>query len=66
MACHYIQKKTKAPCYLHRLDDKMRWRWGAFSRARFIQVEGGQTLNLGAIPIKVIHTPGHSHGSVAT
>jgi glyoxylase-like metal-dependent hydrolase (beta-lactamase superfamily II) len=61
----YIQKKSKAPCLLHPLDDNLRWRWLSFSRAKFTPVAADQMLRLGAVEIKVMHTPGHSPGSVS-
>jgi len=61
----YLQKKTRAACLLHPLDDKFRWHWLAFSRAKFTPVADGQTLKLGSAEIKVMHTPGHSPGSVS-
>jgi hydroxyacylglutathione hydrolase len=65
MAAHYLQRKTKAPCLLHHKDIKYRWRWGGVSLAKFTPIENGHVLKLANTELKVIHTPGHTPGSVS-
>lgn len=62
---HYLQRKTGARAIAHELDIKNRWKWFGLSWARFSLVEDGEVLKLGAFEIRVIHTPGHSPGSVS-
>lgn len=67
-------EKTGAPLALHRDDlDRLRSLPEHARRYRFeampspdpsIFLEEGQTLTLGSTPIRVVHTPGHSPGSV--
>jgi len=64
-AVHYLQRKSGARCLAHPLDIKHRWKWFGVSFARFSLIEDGEVLRLGAYEIKVIHTPGHSPGSVS-
>ena len=61
---HYLQRKAKVPCYLHPQDIKKRWKWLGFSLAKFTPINDGDILKLGSYQIKIIHTPGHSPGSV--
>lgn len=70
----YFVDKTAAPLALHRADlDRLRALPEHARRYRFevspspeptLFLEEGQTLMLGNTPIRVIHTPGHSPGSV--
>jgi len=62
---HYLQRKSRAPCLLHPLDIKNRWRWLGFSLAKFTPVEDGLLIPFGSLSFKVYHTPGHSPGSVS-
>ncbi len=62
---HYLQRKSKAPCLMHPLDIKNRWRWFGISFAQFTPVEDQQMFKLGSVTGTVIHTPGHSPGSVS-
>ena len=70
----FYVEKTGAPLALHREDlDRLRALPEHARRYRFevapspepdLFLEDGQTLTLGSTPIRVVHTPGHSPGSV--
>ena len=70
----FYVEKSGAPLALHRADlDRLRALPDHARRYRFEAVpspeptlflEDGQTLKLGNTPIRVVHTPGHSPGSV--
>jgi hydroxyacylglutathione hydrolase len=53
-----IVKRFGCPVYLHRDD------CGQYGRSVDYMLEGGQSIMLGHEEIKVIHTPGHTKGSV--
>ena len=53
-----IVKRFGCPVYLHRDD------WGQYGRPVDYMLEDGQSIMLGHEEIKVIHTPGHTKGSV--
>lgn len=54
-----IQKVSQAPVYLHR--DELNWA-GSRLRGEVIAVDGSFTLQIGAIKISLLETPGHTPG----
>ena len=66
-AAAFLARKTSAPVYLHPADHDPKSLIGKLFRITqpsFLPLQDGQTLPLGPLSIKVIHTPGHSPGSV--
>ena len=70
---HALKTKTKAPVYIHPLDEKNLESPGVDKIPLFIAVQGckadhflqdGELLDVGHLQIRVIHTPGHSPGGV--
>jgi len=61
---YYLQKKTRASCRLHPLELENRWKWLGFSRAKFTPIQEGEIISFAGAEIQVLHTPGHSPGSV--
>lgn len=68
-----LQRELSAKVYLHRADwDKIvDYRYLSFGEAVHVEpftpdcaLEDGQVLHLAGCPIEVMHTPGHSKGSV--
>lgn len=69
----YLKKKMSAPLYVHELDAPNLKKPGADHLPMLIPIQAveptgflgdGQILTLGTFKIEVIHTPGHSPGSV--
>jgi glyoxylase-like metal-dependent hydrolase (beta-lactamase superfamily II) len=56
---HRVQKKTGAPVGIHPLDA------GALSISPDIELIDGETIPFGDCALKVLHTPGHTPGSVS-
>jgi hydroxyacylglutathione hydrolase len=70
---HELKKKTHAPLYVHPLDANNVEDPGSDGIPLFVPIEGvkvdhflqeGATLEVGKLKLEVIHTPGHSPGSV--
>lgn len=70
-----LRNETKAPLYVHELDDEMltdaqKNAYRTFTGNDFtvkkadVLLQGGDTVELGNEIMKVIHTPGHTRGSV--
>jgi glyoxylase-like metal-dependent hydrolase (beta-lactamase superfamily II) len=76
IAAEAIRAKTGAPFYLHRLDKPL-LAWMQESARMFlglelppppevdVDVEEGETLTVGEFGLQVVHTPGHSPGSIS-
>lgn len=69
----YLKKELKVPVYVHELDAPNLRNAGADKLPLLIPIKSvepdeflydGQKLNLGELTLEVIHTPGHSPGSV--
>lgn len=56
LALEDLQEATNALAYLHPLDAAQ------FEVSYDVPLEGGETLSVGNLKIKVIHTPGHTPG----
>jgi len=66
-AAAFLARKTSAPVYLHPADHDPKSLIGKLFRITqpsLLPLQDGQTLPLGPLSIKVMHTPGHSPGSV--
>lgn len=68
-----LSKEYPAPIWVHPLDQPNLESPGADGLPMFVHIQGvkvthtfeeGQTLSLGALEFKVLHTPGHSPGGV--
>jgi len=57
-ALEEVQEATRAPVGIHREDAR------ALRRKADFFLKDGQTLAVGSIPLKTLHTPGHSPGAV--
>ena len=58
----YIKERTKAPILIHKNDSKM---FSTFLGDFFDKyLEDGDIVSVGNLEIKVMHTPGHSKGSI--
>jgi len=66
-ATTYLFRHTNAPAYMHPADHDPKSKLSRLFRKNFpalIPLADGQTLSLGPLSIQVLHTPGHSPGSV--
>jgi hydroxyacylglutathione hydrolase len=55
--------KVPVKVYIHKHEAGFVHRVSDLSDSDLIPVEGGDTVNVGAVPVKFIHTPGHTPGS---
>jgi glyoxylase-like metal-dependent hydrolase (beta-lactamase superfamily II) len=66
-AAPFLYRKTSAPSYMHPADHDPKSLLSRLFRKNhpsLLPLADGQTLPLGPLSLKVIHTPGHSPGSV--
>jgi len=62
-AAFEVAERDEAPVALHRAD-KLQWRL-AHDEDPEIEMDHGGTFEVADVSLEVIHTPGHSHGSVS-
>ena len=62
-AAFEVAERDEAPVALHRAD-KLQWRM-AHDEDPEIEMDHGGTFEVADVSLEVIHTPGHSHGSVS-
>jgi glyoxylase-like metal-dependent hydrolase (beta-lactamase superfamily II) len=62
-AAFEVAGRDEAPVALHRAD-KLQWRM-AHDEDPEIEMDHGGTFEVGDVSLEVMHTPGHSHGSVS-
>lgn len=70
---HVVKERTHAPLYVHPLDQKNVEEPGSDRLPLFFPIQGvkpdfllqdGQVVEVGNLELRVLHTPGHSPGSV--
>jgi glyoxylase-like metal-dependent hydrolase (beta-lactamase superfamily II) len=57
-ALEELREQLKVPVAIHALDAR------GLGNAPDMELEGGQILEVGALKVKVLHTPGHTPGSI--
>jgi len=62
-AAFEVAQRDEAPVALHRAD-KLQWRM-AHDADPEIEMDHGGTFEVADVSLEVVHTPGHSHGSVS-
>jgi glyoxylase-like metal-dependent hydrolase (beta-lactamase superfamily II) len=62
-AAFEVAERDEAPVALHRAD-RLQWR-STHDEDPEIEMEGGGSFEVGDVSLEVIHTPGHSKGSVS-
>lgn len=55
--------KIKAKVYIHKAEAEGAKRVAGLSDSDLVLVEAGDVLNVGELPVKFLHTPGHTPGS---
>jgi glyoxylase-like metal-dependent hydrolase (beta-lactamase superfamily II) len=55
--------KVPVKVYIHKRESGFVHRVSDLSDSDVVAVEGGDTINVGNVPVKFIHTPGHTPGS---
>ena len=63
-AVQALVAETGCDVYLHRADGAMEVAWLFPPLGKTLPLQEGQTLNLAGLEIRVLHTPGHTPGSV--
>jgi len=58
-----LLEKVKAKVYIHKAEAPFLSRLAGLSKSDIVQVESGDTTNIGNVSITFIHTPGHTPGS---
>ena len=59
-----LLEQVKAKVYIHKAEAPFLSRVAGLSSTDIVQVESGDTTNVGNLQITFIHTPGHTEGSV--
>jgi len=62
-AAELLAKGVKAKVYIHKEEAPYVHRVTDLSDSDLHKVEGGDVVNVGEVPVKFIHTPGHTPGS---
>jgi glyoxylase-like metal-dependent hydrolase (beta-lactamase superfamily II) len=62
-AADLLAKGVKAKVYIHKEEAPYVHRVTDLSDSDLHKVEGGDVVNVGQVPVKFIHTPGHTPGS---
>ena len=62
-AAELLAKGVKAKVYIHKEEAPYVHRVTDLSDGDLHKVEGGDVVNVGQVPVKFIHTPGHTPGS---
>jgi glyoxylase-like metal-dependent hydrolase (beta-lactamase superfamily II) len=62
-AADLLAKGVKAKIYIHKEEAPYVHRVTDLSDTDLHEVEGGDVVNVGQVPVKFIHTPGHTPGS---
>jgi glyoxylase-like metal-dependent hydrolase (beta-lactamase superfamily II) len=62
-AADLLAKGVKAKVYIHKDEAPYVHRVTDLSDTDLHKVEGGDVVNVGQVPVKFIHTPGHTPGS---
>jgi glyoxylase-like metal-dependent hydrolase (beta-lactamase superfamily II) len=62
-AAELLAKGVKAKVYIHKEEAPYVHRVTDLSDSDLVKVEGGDVVNVGQVPVKFIHTPGHTPGS---